>query len=95
MRRIAKALIHPKLRFFMRIFWIGFTDLITSSRFKFAKNSPKELERAQAWPERITIGQPINVSSHSHLQISESPLLSKSDLFFLALCGESDKKSRI
>jgi len=62
MRRVAKALIPPKLRFLMRIFWIGFIDLITGVRFKFAKNSPKELEKALTWPERITIVQPINVS---------------------------------
>jgi len=62
MRSIVKALIPPKLRFHLRIFWIWITDLITGRRFKFAKNSPDELDRAQTWPERITIVQPINVS---------------------------------
>ena len=62
MRNILKALIPPNLRFYLRIFWIWVTDLITGRRFKFAKNSPDELERAQTWPERITIVQPINVS---------------------------------
>jgi vancomycin resistance protein VanW len=46
----------------MRIFWIVFADSITGTRFKFAKNSSKELERANTWPERITIVQSINVS---------------------------------
>lgn len=46
----------------MRVLWIGVSDLITGTRFKFAKNSPEDLERAQTWPERITIKQPINVS---------------------------------
>lgn len=46
----------------MRVFWIGFTDLVTGTRFKFAKNSPAKLETAKTWSERITIIQPINVS---------------------------------
>jgi vancomycin resistance protein VanW len=62
MRSLVKALIPTKLRYFLRIFWIAVTDLITGRRFKFAKNSSEELERALAWPERITIIQPINVS---------------------------------
>jgi vancomycin resistance protein VanW len=62
MRSIVKALIPPKLRFHMRIILIGFTDFITGTRFKFAKNSPEKLEKAKIWPERITIVQPINVS---------------------------------
>ena len=62
MRNMVRGLIPPKLRFSMRIFWIGFTDLITGTRFKFAKNSPDELERTLTWPEQITIIQPINIS---------------------------------
>jgi len=62
MRRILKALIPPKLRFYIRIFWIDFSDLITGRSFKFAKNSPEKLKSAKTWPERITIVQPINVS---------------------------------
>jgi len=62
MRSLVKALIPTKLRYFLRIFWIAVTDFITGRRFKFAKNSLDELEGALAWPERITIGQPINVS---------------------------------
>jgi vancomycin resistance protein VanW len=62
MRSIVKALIPPKLRFFIRVLWIASTDLITGTQSRFAKNSQKELERAQTWPERITIVQPINVS---------------------------------
>jgi hypothetical protein len=87
MRSFVKVLIPPKLRFFMRVLWIGVSDLITGTRFKFAKNSPEDLERAQTWPERITIKQPINVR--------ESSFLSQPDLFLLASCGESDKKSRL
>ncbi|UCE40097.1 MAG: VanW family protein [Candidatus Aminicenantes bacterium] len=62
MKRIARALIPPKLRLYIRVFWIGFTDLATGTRFQFVKNSPEKLERAKTWPERITIVQPINVS---------------------------------
>ncbi len=62
MRSIAKSLIPPKLRFYIRIFWIGFADFITGTRFKFAKNSPEKLERAKTWPEWITIVQTINAS---------------------------------
>ena len=62
MRSMIKSLIPPKLRFLLRIFWIGFSDFITGTHFKFAKNSSEELERALTWPERITIIQPINVS---------------------------------
>jgi vancomycin resistance protein VanW len=62
MKSFIKALIPPKLRFYMRIFWIGFADLVNGTRFKFAKNSPEKLEKAKTWPERITIIQPINVS---------------------------------
>lgn len=57
-----RAMIHPKLRFYMRIFWIGFSDLASGARFQFAKNSLEKLERAKTWPKRITIVQPINVS---------------------------------
>lgn len=62
MKSIIRALIPPKFRFYMRIFWIGFTDLVTGTHFKFAKNSPEKLETANTWPEWITIVQPINVS---------------------------------
>ena len=62
MRSIVRVLIHPKLRFYIRIFWIGLTDLFTGTRFKFAKNSPAKREIAKTWPERITIVQPINIS---------------------------------
>jgi len=62
LRSFVKALIPSKLRFYVRIFWINFTDLITGTRFKFAKNSPLKLKGAKTWPERITIVQPINVS---------------------------------
>ncbi len=62
MRNIVRALLPPKLRFYLRIFWIGFFDLITGTRFRFAKNSLERLEAAKTWPERITIIQPINVS---------------------------------
>ena len=62
MRSIVRALIPQKIRFYIRIFWTGFTDLITGTRFEFAKNSAAKLERAKTWPERITIVQPINVS---------------------------------
>lgn len=62
MRSIVRAVTPPKLRFYMRIFWTGFTDLITGIRFKCAKNSPQKLDEAQKWPERITIIQSINVS---------------------------------
>jgi vancomycin resistance protein VanW len=62
MRRIIRALIPQKFRFCIRIFWTGFTDLATGTRFKFAENSPESLEMAKTWPERITIVQPINVS---------------------------------
>ncbi|MFC2164637.1 VanW family protein [Acidobacteriota bacterium] len=62
MRRILKALIPPKLRFYIRTFWIGFSDFITGTRFRFAKNSPEKLESVKTWLEYITIIQPINVS---------------------------------
>ncbi len=62
MRAILKALIPSKFRFYLRVFWIGFSDLITGTRFKFAKNSPERMSQAKTWPERIIITQPINVS---------------------------------
>jgi len=62
MRSTVRVLIPPKLRFYMRVFWIDFIDLITGTRFKFAKNSPAKRETAKTWPERITITQSINVS---------------------------------
>lgn len=62
MRTIVRALIPQKLRFAMRVLWIGFTDLVTSARFHFAKNSPEKRETAKTWSEQITIIQPINVS---------------------------------
>lgn len=62
MRTIVRALVPSILRFHMRLFWIGFTDLVTGTCFKFAKNSPEKLETAKTWPERITITQPINIS---------------------------------
>jgi vancomycin resistance protein VanW len=62
MRSMIRAMIHPKLRFYMRIFWIGFSDLASGACFQFAKNSLEKLERAKTWPEQITIVQPINVS---------------------------------
>jgi len=62
MRSIVKAVIPSKLRFFMRLCWTEFIDLASGIRFKFAKNSPEKRLRAETWPERITIRQPINVS---------------------------------
>jgi vancomycin resistance protein VanW len=62
MRSLIRALIPVKIRFFLRVFWIGFSDLVTGTRFKFAKNSPEKIERAETWSARITIVQPINVS---------------------------------
>ncbi len=62
MLSLLKALVPPKLRFFIRIVWTGFVDLITGKRFQLTKNSPGKIERAKTWPERITIAQQINVS---------------------------------
>jgi vancomycin resistance protein VanW len=62
MRRIARILIPAKFRFRLRVFWTDFIDLASGKRFKFAKNSPVKLEKAEAWPEQLTIIQPINVS---------------------------------
>jgi vancomycin resistance protein VanW len=61
-RRIIRVLIPQKFRFYIRIFLTRFSDLVTGTRFRFAKNSPAKLDMAKAWPERITIVQPINVS---------------------------------
>jgi vancomycin resistance protein VanW len=62
MRRIVRALIPQKFRFFLRIFWTRFFDLVKGARFRFAKNSPAKIQKAEAWPEEILIVQPINVS---------------------------------
>jgi vancomycin resistance protein VanW len=62
LRNTLKALIPSRIRFYLRIAWIGFKDLITGTYFKFAKNSPERLDEAKTWPERITIVQPINIS---------------------------------
>ena len=62
MKNIIKALIPPKFRFYLRVGWIGFKDLLAGTRFKFAKNSPGRLKKAKTWPERITIVQSINIS---------------------------------
>lgn len=62
MRRIIRALIPQKFRFYIRIFLTWFKDLFTGIRFKFADNSHERLAMAETWPERITIVQPINVS---------------------------------
>jgi len=103
MRSIVRALIPPKMRFHMRIFWIGFTDLITGTRFKFAKNSSKKLQRAKTWPEQITIIQPINVSEWAenkkhNLRIAISkfqdlPLAPKEIFSFWNYVGNPTKKA--
>jgi len=50
------------LRRFLRIFWIDASDLIKGTRFKFAKDSSPSRTKGEAWEERITISQRINVS---------------------------------
>ncbi|MFA9454972.1 MAG: VanW family protein [Candidatus Aminicenantaceae bacterium] len=62
MKRILKRLIPGALRFRLRVAWIGFRDIFTGIRFRFARNSQDKIARAKAFPERITITQHINVS---------------------------------
>jgi vancomycin resistance protein VanW len=62
MRSLVRAVVPPKIRFYIRVLWTGFSDLLTGTRFKFAKNSPEKMDLAKTWPEQITIVQPINIS---------------------------------
>jgi vancomycin resistance protein VanW len=62
MKRILKRVIPGALRFRLRVAWIHTRDVLTGTRFRFARNSPDKITQAKAYPERITIEQRINVS---------------------------------
>ncbi len=62
MRSLFKSLLPPGLRFGLRLSWIKVRDFLSGTRFRFAKNSIRELEKGQRYDAHITISQRINIS---------------------------------
>jgi vancomycin resistance protein VanW len=103
MRKIARALIPQNLRFTIRRTGRGIKDLVTGTRYKFAKSTPEINELAKTWPERITIVQPINVSKWAQNKIhnlrlaiatfQSLPIHPKEIFSFWYLVGNPTKKA--
>jgi vancomycin resistance protein VanW len=62
MKRVLKQLLPDAWRLRLRILVITSRDITSGIRFKFARHSPEKLAEGKAYPERITIEQPINIS---------------------------------
>jgi len=62
MKSILKRVIPGPARFRLRIVWIHIKDVLSGTRFHYARNSPDKIARAKAFSTHITIEQRINAS---------------------------------
>lgn len=65
MKRVLRRLLPHSWRLRLRTLAIKGRDLISGTRFKFARRSPEKVAEGSAYPEQITITQPINLSKWS------------------------------